>query len=176
MFDPTAFENMKVVLEGNLYDKDLSGEIKIIDRNDIINTAKLSRHYDLTFKLCSNNVAKCSCKLTLSANIENLTAELLRSSLSDADRLAGCTVTIELLFDHEYDESLNLKVEQILKEIWGVRKIDLIVLMEPLTQWKKVKHKAMVTFDRLIYEDQIDDLIEMIQYIVRSLAKMDSIL
>ena len=43
MFDPTAYENMRVVLEGIFYDKDLSGEILVIDRNDIVNTAKLSR-------------------------------------------------------------------------------------------------------------------------------------
>ena len=49
MFDPTAFENMKVVMEGIFYDKDLSGEIIILDRNDIMNIAKLSRTYDLSF-------------------------------------------------------------------------------------------------------------------------------
>ena len=27
MFDPTAFENMRVVMEGIFYDKDLSGDI-----------------------------------------------------------------------------------------------------------------------------------------------------
>ena len=27
MFDPTAYENMRVVLEGIFYDKDLSGDI-----------------------------------------------------------------------------------------------------------------------------------------------------
>ena len=51
MFDPTAFENIKVVLEGAVYDLDLNGEIIIIDRNDLINTAKLSRKYELSFQL-----------------------------------------------------------------------------------------------------------------------------
>ena len=36
-------------MEGIFYDKDLSGEIVIVDRNDLINTAKLSRSYDLPF-------------------------------------------------------------------------------------------------------------------------------
>ena len=48
MFDPTAFENIRVVLEGIFYDKDLEGSIMIIDRNDIMNTAKLSRTYELS--------------------------------------------------------------------------------------------------------------------------------
>jgi hypothetical protein len=41
MFDPTAFDNMKVVLEGALYDLDIMGEIIITDRNDLFNTAKM---------------------------------------------------------------------------------------------------------------------------------------
>lgn len=36
MFDPTAFDNMKVVIEGAIYDLDLDGEISIIDRNDLL--------------------------------------------------------------------------------------------------------------------------------------------
>ena len=51
MFDPTAFENMRVVMEGIFYDKDLSGDITIVDRNDVINTAKMSRDFDLSFQL-----------------------------------------------------------------------------------------------------------------------------
>ena len=80
MFDPTAFENMKVVMEGIFYDKDLSGEIIIVDRNDFINTAKLSRSYDLSFQLPLAKKEKVTCKFTLSAELENLTAELLQIS------------------------------------------------------------------------------------------------
>ena len=40
MFDPTAYDNLKVILEGAVYDLDLSGELKIIERNDIVDLAK----------------------------------------------------------------------------------------------------------------------------------------
>ena len=70
MFDPTAFENMRVVMEGILYDKDLSGDIMIVDRNDVINTAKMSRNFDLSFQLKSSFVSKVTCKVTLKANLE----------------------------------------------------------------------------------------------------------
>ncbi|SID87142.1 Uncharacterised protein [Mycobacteroides abscessus subsp. abscessus] len=48
LFDPTAYENMKIVMEGLLYDKDLAGQISIIDRNELINTAKLSRTFEIS--------------------------------------------------------------------------------------------------------------------------------
>lgn len=51
MFDPTAFDNMKVVIEGALYDLDICGEIVITDRNDSFNMAKMSRTFDISFRL-----------------------------------------------------------------------------------------------------------------------------
>ena len=51
LFDPTAFENIKVVIEGEIYDRDLSGEIFVTDRNDWFNSAKLSRKYEISFGL-----------------------------------------------------------------------------------------------------------------------------
>lgn len=49
MFDPTAFENLKIVIEGAVYDRDFSGEILVTDRNDIINLAKLERRFEISF-------------------------------------------------------------------------------------------------------------------------------
>ena len=49
LFDPTAYENLKVVFEGIVYDYDLNEEITIIERNDYINLADMSRTYNLSF-------------------------------------------------------------------------------------------------------------------------------
>ncbi|WEG13822.1 hypothetical protein PU629_05500 [Pullulanibacillus sp. KACC 23026] len=50
MFDPTVYDNLKVVLEGSVYDLDLSGDIEISDRSDIIDLAKMARAYSVGFK------------------------------------------------------------------------------------------------------------------------------
>ncbi len=34
MFDPTAFDNLKVIVEGAVYDFDLHGDILVTDRKD----------------------------------------------------------------------------------------------------------------------------------------------
>lgn len=36
MFDPTAFDNLKVIVEGAVYDFDLHGDILVTDRKDMI--------------------------------------------------------------------------------------------------------------------------------------------
>ncbi|QNG61538.1 hypothetical protein H4O14_08705 [Bacillus sp. PAMC26568] len=41
MFDPTAFDNLKVVLEGEIYDADLEGIIEVIKRKDIVDLQQL---------------------------------------------------------------------------------------------------------------------------------------
>lgn len=50
MFDPTIYENVKVVLEGELYDRDLDGEITITNRSDLVDLATLSRTYVVAFE------------------------------------------------------------------------------------------------------------------------------
>ncbi|MBR8645431.1 hypothetical protein KEH51_18565 [[Brevibacterium] frigoritolerans] len=51
MFDPTAFENMKVVLEGAVYDRDFIGDILVINRDDIVNLSTMSRSYKIEMEL-----------------------------------------------------------------------------------------------------------------------------
>ena len=50
MFDPTIFDNLKVVAEGAVYDLDLQGEILITNRIDQVDLATLSRYYAITFR------------------------------------------------------------------------------------------------------------------------------
>lgn len=47
MFDPTAFDNLKVIVEGAVYDFDLHGDILVTDRKDMMDLASLSRIYHI---------------------------------------------------------------------------------------------------------------------------------
>lgn len=51
MFDPTAFDNLKVVFEGAVYDLDLSGDIQILDRKDLFDFAHYDRCYQIRYSL-----------------------------------------------------------------------------------------------------------------------------
>lgn len=173
MFDPTAFENMKVVLEGALYDLDLDGDITITDRNDIINTAKLSRKYEIHFKLADafSNVAV---KLVLEAGLENLAAELLKNFL--AEELAGCFIYMVFSFDHRHKIIDYEKIEKIIIDIWGEnRKITHSVLFYPLEKEKRMHSKIKIEFERLVHEEQLNDLASMINVMITTLYRLQDI-
>lgn len=171
MFDPTAFENMKVVIEGELYDSDLTGEIRIKDRNDIFNSAKLSRRYDITFTDQKDKKVDVWCTFILEAGLANLAAELL--PIAHSAKLAGCQIQIEFSFVHKENISFAQNIERVLKEIWGQdRIINVMTKRSPFSGKNEVTYVAAVTFNRLIYEDQVDDLTAMVDYMIDSIAKL----
>lgn len=169
MFDPTAFENMRVVIEGALYDRDLVGEISIIDRNDLINMAKLSRSYEVTF--IKRGQEGIQCQLLLGARLENLAAELLPAQLDT--KLAGVMLSIMFTFQHEKSPNLHTIIEKELIDIWGLdRTIQQKVIYEPLIPERNMTTEATIKFERLIFEEQIDDLIDMLDYCLETLERL----
>ena len=171
MFDPTAYENIKVVIEGDIYDRDLSGEILVIDRNDWINAAKLSRKYEISFTKKGYESSKLSATMSIEAGLENLSAELLESV--DAKQLAGCVVGISFSLIHPNERDVFKEVQKVLTEIWGGdRAIRQTAMMDPLENESHIQNKVKVAFNRLVYEEQIDDLSEMVNHMITSLEKL----
>lgn len=172
MFDPTAFENMKVVLEGAVYDLDLNGDINIIDRNDFINTAKLSRKYELKFN--PENSSRVTAGIVLEAELENLAAELLPVTLSE--QKAGCRIRLFFSFEHQDNIVDYEKIQKVIKEIWGNdRKIKQTAQFYPLKK-EKMKSVAEVDFGRLVREDQIEDLTEMVWSMLTTCDRIASVI
>lgn len=170
MFDPTAYENMKVVIEGALYDKDLDGEIIILDRNDIVNLAKLSRTYEVTFAMAGDHSVNCIFRLT--ADLENLAAELLPSSRS-ASR-AGAYIHISFNLEHPNDKSTDMWIERELQGIWGKeRTYKQVISFDPFSKDNTIRKSIFLEFNRLIYEEQIDDIEAMITYMILTLEKLE---
>lgn len=93
MFDPTAFDNMKVLLEGYLYDKDLDGLYAITDRNDFVNLAKMNRQFSIEYRIKKESNQNIRCKLTLLTSSQDIYDELLKSSNE-----VGCLLEMEFLF------------------------------------------------------------------------------
>ncbi|KPV55085.1 periplasmic component, partial [Paenibacillus sp. A3] len=50
MFDPTIFDNLKVVLEGHLYDLDAEQTIRVIGREDFIDLASMKRIFSMRIR------------------------------------------------------------------------------------------------------------------------------
>ena len=86
-------------------------------------------------------------------------------------------VKIEFLFEHDSDESISLEVDQILRKIWGENRIiKQIIRYEPLMLNQIIHHTALISFDRIITEDQIDDMVEMLDYMMLTLEKLEKVI
>lgn len=172
MFDPTAFDNMKVVLEGALYDLDIIGEISIVDRNDLVNLAKLSRSYEVTFTQEKNKPIQCTIKLE--AGLANLAAELHPSNVDE--KLAGAHLSVIFTIQHEIREGIHNIIEEELRQIWGEkRSFTQKVSLNPLELSNQVTNQITINFNRLILEDQMDDLTSMVDYMVATIEKLSDI-
>ncbi|TCP26615.1 hypothetical protein EV207_11946 [Scopulibacillus darangshiensis] len=95
MFDPTVFENLKVVLEGAVYELDLSEVIAITNRTNIIDLAKMNRAYGLSF-VRENGTAEAS--LLIEASTQTLSAEILEEDSKNA--ACDFSITFHLHIQH----------------------------------------------------------------------------
>lgn len=166
---------MKVVVEGAIYDHDLDGSILVVDRNDWVNLAKLSRKFDISFtkKRTPNAIVTT---FTLEAGLENLASELLSSASIAKNQ--GCFVTISFLLKHKKNDQITIEIQKSLEDIWGAnRKIDQKQTTHPLMNENdaiEVENLIVIKFNRLIVEEQVDDLLEMIEYMIKSIEALES--
>ncbi|CAM3895714.1 hypothetical protein [Mesobacillus zeae] len=174
MFDPTAFENIKVVVEGAIYDRDLDGEILVIDRNDIVNLSKMSRKYTVSFHLRQSGSQGIFAVISINSELENLAAELLENQ---PQHLAGCAVDISFHFRNKNDEKTFAGIHHILTSIWGSeRTVTQRIEADPFVEEETVANTAFVSFNRLVLEDHIEDLSDMVEYMVTSLKKLGELI
>lgn len=170
MFDPTAFDNMKVVIEGALYDFDLDGEIIITDRNDWMNLAKMSRSFDVSFQLPEKMP---TAKLEMESSLMNLAAELLPESIQQ--KQSGCHVKLYFFLEEDSIDRDFKEIDRILISIWGeTRKFTQIVQYNRLNGPDYRKITITVEFERLIDEEQMENLVEMIDFMISTLHQLQS--
>lgn len=110
--DPTAFDNLKTVLEGAVYDADLQGRIAVVERRDLVDLARLFREYAISFRLndAPDPLVVCTARLSLDF------AELVNERLYHGR--AGCRLA--LLFTLPVRRSsVCALIEGTLRTIWG---------------------------------------------------------
>ncbi|PJN90173.1 hypothetical protein [Bacillus sp. mrc49] len=170
MFDPTAFENMKVVLEGAVYDRDFVGDITVISRDDIVNLSTMSRTYKIGLEL-KQSVAPISISgaIEIHAGIENLSAELLEGHINETH--TGCTVDIFISIPAKLDEVIAQELLNQLERIWGDQRIITFKTSKTVRKKEKPDYSTVckVSFGRLVKEEQMEDLEDMVEYLIQSI-------
>ncbi|WP_053366886.1 hypothetical protein [Bacillus sp. FJAT-27245] len=172
MFDPTAFDNMKVIIEGAIYDLDFAGEIKVSDRKDFIDLARLSRMFSLSFEV--GDAPGIEAELRLIAGLENLASELLPSAGRGLD---GCELFLLFKAEHKDTPSIYRMVDAYASSIWGSeRKISQSVSWDPLLEKEEVRNEISVDFNRLVTEAQLEELKEIPVYMVETVKGLFSVI
>jgi hypothetical protein len=163
MFDPTVFDNLKVLVEGAIYDLDLDGELQVVNRRDLVDLATMSRQFSMDIAVSPKMLGR----VELSSNLENISGELLKR----LDR-PGCSVTVSFFQEVKRSSIINERLEQWKKEIqdiwgesWGME----LSSTETLDPKQPLKLSATIRFNRLFYEDNIDDLQELLPYVISTL-------
>ncbi|MDQ0482029.1 hypothetical protein [Guptibacillus hwajinpoensis] len=164
MFDPTIYENVKVVLEGELYDRDLEGEISIINRKDLVDLASLSRMYEVQF----NENPQVRVTIGLFADLASFSAEQLEIE----DSNPGCEINIS--FDVLISDTEECaKIEEDIRSIWGYRPSIQQKVSFVYNQEEELTSHIQLEFNRRINEDQISDLSELIEYAIQTSQLLD---
>ena len=153
MFDPSVFENLKVIVEGAFYDLDLEGDLAVIDRHDYVDLAYMSRIFEISTRLDASNEKTVECTFTLSAGLQSFSSEKLSPKTK---RDPGCELKITFRYinpDHP------LRKIHILKQIWDKGYHYRVFKHTPIG----FKHEdSFVTIEikqeKPVYEDEIEQL------------------
>jgi hypothetical protein len=111
MFDPTAYENIKVILEGIVYDYDLSGQIKVIERNDLVNLADLSRNFNMSFIHKRDRKQLLTMTVELNADFKQLASEWV--ALAEEP---GANFSIQYSLSNSLNEILEKRILKFFKQ------------------------------------------------------------
>lgn len=158
MSDPTAFDNIKFMIQAEVYDRDLAGLFHVHSRSDIVDLATLSRESAITFAL--KDSPRLHVSLMVRANLEKLAGELLP--------LSGTTpgVSLHILYMGT-EQDLTVAHMDLLERMWGTerryerRKIE--------SDKTGITYEWHVYFERMITEEMMDELGDLIGFIAESL-------
>lgn len=171
MFDPTAFENLKVVAEGAVYDLDLDGEITITNRKDMMDLASLSRLYEISFVLRGEALVEAAFLLQVDA--KNLSGEIL-----DVPHFVpGCEMELSFSFPVKQPEKDCQHIEWLLQSIWGTeRMITQKISYEYNKAALSYHNKVSISFQKAITEDHVDDLLAVISHMIETMRSLQHFL
>jgi uncharacterized protein YlaN (UPF0358 family) len=177
MFDPTIYENLKVVIEGVVYDRDLQGTFLVTHRKDLIDISTMSRSYMIEFM--QKNGGEVLAEIRLHADLLDLAAEILE--ISDK-QVPGCRLEVEFRTKLEDIQKEGKEVQSALREIWGedITMIQHIsYILNDCTAHdiptEVVESRITLDFNRKIDEDQLHDMEELMDHIHRSLLKLNQL-
>lgn len=168
VFDPTIYDNIKVVLEGAVYDYDLEGRIIITRREDRIDLSSMSRTFAIEFARSADKPSRA--EIYLHVHLSDLAAEILENP----NAKPGCTLLIKFYASLNEPDRDCPKIAAGLSAIWAHRPHITQQLSytygQPETAYR---NQITLSFGRKVDESQLDDFPELITHALESLIWLD---
>ncbi|WP_127584500.1 hypothetical protein [Paenibacillus koleovorans] len=169
MFDPTIYENLKVVMEGAVYDLDLDGLILVTGRQDLVDLAEMSRSFVIRFRL---KEGRCTAEIRLTASLADLAGE----KLEWRNASPGCTVEIRFLMEVKDAAASCYAIQRELEAIWDGRpdiRQTVSYTYQEGTRQLTYMNEIRCTFNRKIDEGHWSDFPELLDVMVDSLEILE---
>lgn len=178
MFHPIVYDNIKVVLEGAVYDRDLEGEIIVLSRADVVDLATFHRNFQIGFSLAEevDPDKKVTAQIQLKTGLADIASEQLEQSLTDH---IGCTICIHFSLEISEVMEETQAITRILNEIWGHRphitqEVSARLDEHRPQEWPPTTYQNRVTLDfhRKIDEGNIEDIHDLVEHCVQSVSRL----
>ncbi|RSK27315.1 hypothetical protein EJF36_10700 [Bacillus sp. HMF5848] len=170
-FDPTAFDNLKILIEGSVYDFDLSGRIYIKNRSDLIDLANMSRTYKIEVA-CHKKNSLNTATLILSTNLQELSKELLHQSSTKF----GCNFKILYSSKSTHYEMASYRIRKIVKHHFDEQYTVLQNIMFQSHHSDKTEEVYTITteaiLNTLLYEEDVEDIPYIINNVISTLQSI----
>ncbi|WP_028548231.1 hypothetical protein [Paenibacillus sp. UNC451MF] len=168
MFDPTIFDNLKVVFEGAMYDMDLAGDIQILNRTDRVELSTMSRSFGMEAIRRPHGIVK-GC-FVLKASLADLSAELL----SEQGKQPGCGLELRFEFTIKDMQQDCAVAETLMRSIWGEGPTISQKVHQVYGEDQAVlRNELTLQFIRKLDERQIDDIPSLMDHLVLSMEQLD---
>ncbi|MDQ0257912.1 hypothetical protein J2S74_005375 [Evansella vedderi] len=165
MFDPTIYDNLKTVLEGHVYDLDLSNRIQVVNRNDRIDIATMSRSFCIQFRTSKQDYKYPLSEIKLDFSHSDYTQEMFHGNVEGS----GCMIQINLYTNIHNIQTECTEIKTYLKELWNNQAIISQEISYSYGNEGDMNNKINLNFQRKINESHINDLESIVTYTVRSM-------
>lgn len=179
MFDPTVFDNIKVVLEGGLYDLEREGAIRVAGREDLVDLASLSRTFRMRFFLPDD--ASGVAEIELSSGLSDFAAELARLRIAEPSP-PGCRLQIRYRFERwEGGDSHLAEIARAIRGWWS----DEAEIWQVIESYHQIgerdchfqtRYRASLEFSNKIREEHIGELQRLLRHLAQTLEKLTALL
>jgi hypothetical protein len=169
MYDPTIFDNIKIVLEGSVYDRDLDHQWTILQRQDLVDLASMARTFFIQFTI--RNQPAVIAGIKIKSDIHDFATEWLNVG----EHKAGCFLEIQFLASVA-DPEICARIQQELMNIWRARPIirQHLQFAYP-NQNQRYQNEIVLHFDRKIDETNIVDIDAILDHVMISLQFLNDL-